>query len=110
VKFSEVYHFFAISDNLPHLFPPPHAGENEGENFVLLCLKIFAACADFLAGLTKFRSDSSVFPAKAGIQVRWILPKARMDTGVRRYDEKANTQNESLSVRFVLYLVAALPR
>jgi hypothetical protein len=30
-----------------------------------------------------------------------------MDTGVRRYDEKANTQNESLSVRFVSYSVAA---
>ena len=33
-----------------------------------------------------------------------------MDTGVRRYDEKENTLNESLSVRFVSYLVAALPR
>ena len=33
-----------------------------------------------------------------------------MDTGVRRYDEKANTQNESLSVHFGSYLVAALRR
>ena len=37
-------------------------------SFVLLCLRFFAACANFLSQVRRCRS---VIPAKAGIQVGW---------------------------------------
>ena len=59
--------------------------------FCIAMLKIFAACASLVIGVTGvYVADPSVIPAKAGIQGGWMcgagVRKARMDTGVRRYD------------------------